>query len=290
LNAIAIYITRYEYIDSLTPKESIMANVINTNVSAISAARYSTMAEKALDRATQRLSSGLRVNSARDDAAGLAIATRMDSQLRGMKVAMRNTNDATSLVQVADSGLGTTTDILGRMRELAVQASNGSLGASDRTNLDAEYQSLSSEITRLAAQTTFNGLTVLGAAAGVQTFQVGHKVGDTFSVTTTALTTVAGDLTSAANANTAMGDIDTKLDTLNTQRATLGAAMNRLDYISNSLQIGVENTSAAKSRIMDADFASETAELSKQQILQQASMAMLAQSNARPQNILSLLR
>lgn len=267
-----------------------MANVINTNVSAISAARYSTMAEKALDRATQRLSSGLRVNSARDDAAGLAIATRMDSQLRGMKVAMRNTNDATSLVQVADSGLGTTTDILGRMRELAVQASNGSLGASDRANLDAEYQSLSSEITRLASQTTFNGLAILGADAGAQTFQVGHQVGDTFSVTTTALTTVAGDLTSAANANTAMGAIDTKLDALNTQRATLGASMNRLDYISNSLQIGVENTSAAKSRIMDADFASETAELSKQQILQQASMAMLAQSNARPQNILSLLR
>ena len=267
-----------------------MANVINTNVSSLMAARYASIAEKAVDRSTQRLSSGLRINSARDDAAGLAIATRMDSQIRGMRVAMRNTNDATSLVQVADGALGTTTDILGRMRELAVQAANGSLAAGDRTNLDAEYQSLSSEITRIASQTTFNGLTILGASAGAQVFQIGDKVGDTLTVTTTALTTVAGDLTSAANANTAMGAIDTKLDAINTQRATLGGSMNRLDYISNNLQIASENTSAARSRIMDADFATETAELTKHQILQQASMAMLAQSNARPQNILSLLR
>lgn len=267
-----------------------MSLVINTNVMSLNAARNLTNSGSSLATSMQRLSSGLRVNSAKDDAAGLAIAERMNAQVRGFNVAIRNANDGISLAQTAEGALGQVTDALQRMRELSVQSANGSLGASDRANLDAEYQELSAEITRIATSTKFNGLAILDADAGAQTFQVGANVGDTLTVTTAAVTTVAGDVTSAANANTAITAIDAKLTVINGDRADYGAAQSRLGYAIGNLQVQVENTSAARSRIMDADFATETSNLTRSQILQQAGTAMLAQANQAPQNVLSLLR
>jgi len=269
-----------------------MAAVINTNIASLNAQRNLNMSQSSLNTAIQRLSSGLRVNSAKDDAAGLSIATRMDSQFRGMNVAIRNANDGISLAQTAEGGLATITDSLQRMRELAVQAANGTNTAADRINLDTEYQALSAEVTRIAATTQFNGKFVLNADAGVQTFQVGANVGETLAITTTAVTTVAGDLlgADATNANIALAAIDAKLVTINTDRATYGAAQNRFGYAISNLQIGAENQAASKSRILDADFAAETANLTRGQILQQAGTAMLAQANSLPNNVLSLLR
>ena len=267
-----------------------MPQTINTNVSSLNAQRNLSTSQTSLATSMQRLSSGLRVNSAKDDAAGLAIAERMNTQVRGMNVAIRNANDGISLSQVADGALATVSDALQRMRELAVQAANGTNGTGDAANLDAEYQQLSLEITRLATQTKFNGKAVLDADAGTFTFQVGANAGETLDITTNAVTTVAGDLTTAANANTALAAIDAKLDVVNTDRATYGAAMSRFEFAISNLRIASENQSAARGRIMDADFATETANLSRTQILQQAGTAMVAQANQLPQNVLKLLQ
>ena len=263
---------------------------INTNVASLNAQRNLTTSQSSLAISMQRLSSGLRVNSAKDDAAGLAIADRMNAQIRGINVAIRNANDGISLAQTAEGALATVTDALQRMRELAVQAQNGSNGTSDRANLDTEYQQLSAEITRIATQTKFNGIAIVGAGAGAQTFQVGANNGDTLTVTTTAVTTVGGGLTTAAAASTALAAIDASLDVITTNRATYGAAMSRFEFAVSNLRISGENQSAARGRIMDADFAAETAELSRSQILQQAGTAMVAQANQLPQQVLQLLR
>jgi flagellin len=267
-----------------------MAMTINTNAVSLNAQRNLNSSQSALSTSMQRLSSGLRVNSAKDDAAGLAIADRMNSQVRGINVAIRNANDGVSLAQTAEGALATITDALQRMRELAVQAQNGSNGTTDRANLDTEYQQLSQEITRIAAQTRFNGVAIVGASAGAQTFQVGANNGDTLVITTATVTTVGGGLTTAALASTALAAIDTQLTTINTSRATYGAAMNRFGLAIQNLQIVGENTSAARGRIMDADFAEETASLSRAQILQQAGSAMVAQANQLPNQVLALLR
>ena len=267
-----------------------MPQTINTNLASLNAQRNTTMSQNALSTAMQRLSSGLRVNSAKDDAAGLAIGERMNAQVRGMNVAARNANDGISLAQTADGALATVSDALQRMRELAVQAANGSNGTGDRANLDTEYQQLATEITDIAAQTKFNGNAIIGGGAGTQTFQVGANVGDTLTVATNAITTVGGGLTTAAAANTALAAIDAKMDTINTDRATYGAAMNRFSFAISNLQIGSENQSAARSRIMDADFAAETANLSRANILQQAGNAMVAQANQLPNQVMALLR
>ncbi len=267
-----------------------MPQTINTNVSSLNAQRNLTTSQNSLATSMQRLSSGLRVNSAKDDAAGLAIADRMNAQVRGINVAIRNANDGISLAQTAEGALATVTDALQRMRELAVQAQNGSNGTSDRANLDAEYQQLSAEIARIAAQTKFNGIAIVGAGAGAQTFQVGANNGDTLTVTTTAVSGVGGGLTTAAAASTALAAIDTSLDVITTNRATYGAAMSRFEFAISNLRISGENQSAARGRIMDADFAAETAELARSQILQQAGTAMVAQANQVPQQVLQLLR
>jgi flagellin len=268
----------------------IVPQTINTNISSLNAQRNLNMSQASLATSMQRLSSGLRVNSAKDDAAGLAIATRMDTQIRGINVAIRNANDGISLAQTAEGALSTVTDALQRMRELAVQAQNGSNGSSDRADLDAEYQQLSAEVTRIASQTKFNGIAIVGVSAGAQTFQVGPNNGDTLTVTTNTVTTVAGDLTTAANASTALAAIDAKLDTITTDRATYGAAMSRFGFAIQNLSTTGENQTAAKGRIMDADFAAETANLARAQILQQAGTAMVAQANAQPQTVLTLLK
>jgi flagellin len=267
-----------------------MSQTINTNVSSLNAQRNLSTSRESLAVSLERLSSGLRVNSSKDDAAGLAIADRMNAQIRGINVAIRNANDGISLAQTAEGALATMTDVFQRMRELAVQAQNGSNGTGDRANLDTEYQQLSAEITRIAAQTKFNGTAIVGAGAGAQTFQVGANNGDTLTVTTATVTTVGGDITTAANASTALAAIDTALDSISTNRATYGAAMSRFSFAINNLQITGENQSAARGRIMDADFAKETANLARAQILQQAGTAMVAQANQIPNQVLQLLR
>jgi flagellin len=263
---------------------------INTNVVSLNAQRNLSNSKMSLATSMERLSSGLRVNSARDDAAGMAIADRMNAQVRGISVAIRNANDGISIAQTAEGALATMTDALQRMRELAIQAQNGSNGTSDRANLDVEYQQLSLEIQRIADQTKFNGVAIVGGGAGANVFQIGPNNGDTLTITTTAVTTVGGDLTTSANGSTAVAALDTALDLINTQRATYGAAMSRFSFAIANLQITGENQSAARGRIIDADFAAETANLSRAQIMQQAGSAMVAQANQLPNQVLALLR
>lgn len=274
-----------------------MASVINTNISSITAQRNLTRSQVSLTTSVERLSSGLRINSAKDDAAGLSIATRMDAQVKGMNVAIRNANDGLSMAQTADGALSTAVDALQRMRELAVQSANGSNDTSDRANLDAEFQQLTQELNRLSTSTKFNGLAVIGTDAGSTTFQVGANVGDTLDITTTdlsstvtTLSSAASDITTATNATAAITAIDDALTTINSDRATLGAAQNRFGYAISNLQVSVENQSGAKSRIMDTDFASETASMTRAKILQQAGTAMVAQANSLPNTVLTLLQ
>jgi flagellin len=274
-----------------------MAMTINTNVVSLNAQRNLSGSQNSLSISMQRLSSGLRVNSAKDDAAGLAIAERMNTQVRGGAVAIRNANDAISLAQTAEGAIGKVGDMLQRMRELSVQAANATNGTDDRANLDAEYQQLASEIDRTLTNTRFNGLNILGANAGTQTFQVGANNTDTVAVVTTDLSgastigsVTGGDITTAANASAAMANIDLALTTINTERAMYGAVQNRFDAIISTLRVSNENEAAARGRIMDADFAAETANLSRAQIMQQAGAAMVAQANQLPQMVLSLIR
>jgi len=284
-------------------KESNMPAVINTNLASLNTQRNLSASQSALNTSLQRLSSGLRVNSAKDDAAGLAIAERMNSQVKGMNVAIRNANDAISLSQTAEGALGKISDNLQRMRELAVQSANGTNGTSDRNTLDQEFQALADEVDRVIASTKFNGINLFGSAAATGfTFQVGADTTagqDTITITgsnlstdttITAVTGAAADIKTAANATTAMGNLTTAIDTISSARATYGAAQNRFEAVISNLQIAAENQSASRSRIIDADFAAETANLTRGQILQQAGTAMLAQANSLPSGVLALLR
>ena len=276
-----------------------MPQTINTNIASLTAQRNLNVSQSSLATSMQRLSSGLRVNSAKDDAAGLAIAERMNTQVRGMNVAIRNANDAISLAQVAEGAIGKVGDMLQRMRELAVQSANATNGTSDRASLDAEFQALGDEIGRTLTSTKFNGLQILGTNAGTQTFQVGANHGDTIDVITTRLDTngtiaaavgSSSAITDPSVAAAALNNIDAALEVLNSQRAVYGAAQNRFEAVIGNLQIASENQAAARARIMDADFAAETSNLSRAQILQQAGTAMVAQANTLPQQVLQLLQ
>ena len=273
-----------------------MAQTINTNIMSLNAQRNLTKSQSALVTSMERLSSGLRINSAKDDAAGLAISERFTAQIRGLNVAVRNANDGVSLAQTAEGALGSVTENLQRIRELAVQSANATNSASDRDALQAEVDQLIAEIDRVATQTKFNGVALLDGSFSAQDFQVGANSGDTITLAriTDAKTATLGvdavDVSSAAGAGTAIGLVDTALDTINSARATLGAVQNRFESTIANLQTAAENMSAARSRIQDADFAAETAELTRTQILQQAGMAMVAQANAAPQNVLTLLQ
>jgi len=276
-----------------------MAMTINTNAVSLNAQRNLSSSQNALSTSMQRLSSGLRVNSAKDDSAGLAIAERMNTQVRGNTVAIRNANDAISLAQTAEGAIGKVGDMLQRMRELAVQSANATNGADDRANLQAEFLQLNLEIGRTLTNTRFNGQNILGSNAGAQAFQVGANNTDVVTVTTINVATSAAIVnvgtavisgTDSTGASAAMATIDAALTTVNTQRALYGAVQNRFDAIISTLQVSVENDSAARGRIMDADFAKETANLSRSQILQQAGTAMVAQANQLPQMVLSLIR
>ena len=274
-----------------------MAQTINTNLVSLNAQRNLSMSGGSLATSMQRLSSGLRVNSAKDDAAGLAIADRMQTQIRGMNVAMRNANDGISLAQTAEGAIGKVGDMLQRMRELAVQAANATNGVADRANLDAEYKQLSEEITRTIGTTKFNGLAILGANSGPQVFQVGADASDQITITTAdlagngfILALATNNLLDALPSRDAMIAIDAALTVVNAERAQYGATQNRFEAVIGTLQVASENQSAARGRIMDADFAVETANLSRAQILQQAGTAMVAQANQLPQQVLQLLQ
>ena len=281
-----------------------MPMTINTNIASLNAQRNLSMSQESLATSMQRLSSGLRVNSAKDDAAGLAIAERMNAQVRGMNVAVRNANDGISMSQTAEGALSQVGNALQRMRELAVQARNATNSSSDKDSLNKEFLQLQSEIGRVLGGTTFNGKHILGADATALTFQIGANTGadDTITVSTSdmtqtsQITAVTGTMASIGAAasvgaiGTVIDNIDTALNTINDTRATFGATQSRFDSIITNLQQSVENQSAARSRIMDADFASETASMSRAQILQQAGTAMVAQANQLPQQVLKLLQ
>jgi flagellin len=308
-------------------------SVINTNVMSLNAQRNLYKSGLDLQTAMQRLSSGLRINTAKDDAAGLAISERMTSGIRGMTVAVRNANDAISMTQVTEGALDQITNILQRMRDLAVQSSNATNSASDRDALQKEFRQLQLEIERIGRDTEFNGVKVLSAATGASGASFVFQVGANFSGTTTASgfdtngtytagaassvtasdkiaidalnifdgtqSAIAGSsgatsttytITGVSQALSAISAIDNALKEVNDIRANLGAVQSRFQSTINNLQVSIENLSASRSRIRDADFAQETAALSRAQILQQAGIAMLAQANAAPQNVLSLLR
>ena len=268
--------------------------VIGTNISAMRASTASTRAEMGLSTAIQRLSTGKRINSASDDAAGLAIATRMTSEIRGLNMAMRNSNDGISLAQTAEGGMNEITNMVQRMKELSVQSANGTLSDADRTNLQAEVTALLGQIDDVAASTTFNGVSLLDNTNTIN-IQTGTKSGDQVGivntdVTSTALSIAAVDISTSAGANTAMALLDSALDVITTAQAGLGASQNRLQASVSSLTDRVTNLSESRSRIQDADFSAESTMLAKFQILSQASTAMLAQANQSQQGVLSLLR
>jgi flagellin len=281
-----------------------MASTINTNIASLNAQRNLSSSQASLATSMQRLSSGLRINSAKDDAAGLAISERMNAQVRGMNVAIRNANDGISLAQTAEGALSKVGDSLQRMRELAVQARNATNSSSDKNSLDKEFKQLQSEITRVLGGTTFNGSHMLGAGATSMTFQIGANTttDDTITVNTvnmnaaTGITAVTGsaatiDASASTGAiGTVIDNLDKAINTVNDSRADFGATQSRFDAIISNLQQGVEAQSAAKSRITDADYAQETANMSRANILQQAGTAMVAQANQQPQMVLKLLQ
>jgi len=278
-----------------------MALVINTNIASVTAQRHLTESRADMEQAMERLSSGKRINSAMDDAAGLTIAHSLDAKVSSLNMAARNANDGISLINLAEGALDEVTTMLIRMRELATQSINGTYASADRTNLNSEYQALASEITRISDNTFFNGIAVIGGTDSV-TFQVGHSSSDTIAFTavnmaasaigsTVALVSTNIAAVSATNGSTgALGVIDAAIADVDNYRATLGATANRLEHSANNLYTRVENQMAAKSRIEDADYAVEAANLARAQVLQQAGTAMLAQANASTQNVLSLLK
>ena len=276
-----------------------MAMTINTNLQSLNAQRNLGTSQSSLSTSMQRLSSGVRVNSAKDDAAGLAIAERMNAQVRGMNVAVRNANDGISLSQTAEGAIGKVGDAVQRMRELAVQSKNGTNTAADRTNLQEEFQQLNDEVKRLVDGASFNDQKLLDGTVAKFSFQVGagNAAEDTIDVTSSdlsALVTAVGALkidgADATASTAAITALDTAVTTIATARSNYGAVQNRFDSVIANLQTSAENLTASRSRIMDADFASETANLSRAQILQQAGTAMVAQANQLPQGVLSLLR
>ena len=281
-----------------------MPAIINTNIATLNAQRNTSASQMSLSTAMQRLSSGLRVNTAKDDAAGLAIAERMNAQVRGMNVAIRNANDGISMAQTAEGALSKVGDALQRMRELAVQARNGTNSDSDKNSLNKEFAELQKEITRVLGGTAFNGKNILGADGTSFTFQVGANTSTddvievefenlTSNADITAVTVTTATIGSTADASaiaSVIDDIDVALDTVNDKRATFGATQSRFEAVIATLQVAVENQSSARSRIVDADFAIETANLSRAQILQQAGNAMIAQANQLPQQVLRLLQ
>lgn len=282
-----------------------MALTVNTNVTSLSVQKNLNKSTDALSTSMTRLSSGLKINSAKDDAAGLQIATRMTAQIRGQNVAAKNANDGISMAQTAEGALQESTNILQRMRELAVQSRNDTNGTADRTALNAEFGQMSDELTRIANSTQVNGKNLLDGTAGTMSLQVGSNTGSanridlvlsskfdaaTLSVASGTVAITGTSATASANIDNAITAIDAALASINSTRANLGASQNRLTSTISNLNNITENVTAAQGRIQDTDFAAETANLTKQQTLQQASTAVLAQANQLPSAVLKLLQ
>jgi flagellin len=281
---------------------SIMALTVQTNISSLAAQRNLYKNQSALNNSINRLSSGLRVNTAADDAAGLAVSESMKAQIRSYTVAERNAADGVSMAQTAEGALGQVHDIMGRMRELAMQAANGSLSDTDRGYLNTEYQQLNSEITRIQGSTTFNGVSLIGSGAATSTdFQVGlnaaagQNISLSFNninlsaVTGSAIGTLAGAQAALGTTAGTPGIIDAGIATVSSARAGFGAAMNRMEQATANIQTMRLNLAAANSRVVDVDVASETANLSKNQVLTQAGVSVLAQANGLPQLAFGLI-
>ncbi|MEB3840433.1 MULTISPECIES: flagellin domain-containing protein [Pseudomonas] len=282
-----------------------MALTVNTNTTSLGVQKNLNRASDALATSMSRLSSGLKINSAKDDAAGLQIATKMTSQIRGQTMAIKNANDGISIAQTAEGAMQEQTNILQRMRELALQSRNDSNSSTNRDALNGEFQKMLEEIDRIANSTQLNGKNLLDGTGGSMVFQVGSEANSNNQITITlsssmsttgglsalAGKTIAGADSSTAETNfaSAMSAIDSALQTIGTTRADLGAAQNRLTSTINNLQNINENAEAARGRVQDTDFAAETAQLTKQQTLQQASTSVLAQANQLPSAVLKLL-
>jgi flagellin len=270
---------------------------VNTNSASINAQRNLAMVSDRLAGNFRRLSTGLRISTAADDAAGLAISERLRSQIRSLDQAKRNANDGISLVQTAEGALNEVSSILTRLRELAIQSSNGSVSGQDKETLDQEFQSLVNEVNRIGSSTEFSGIKLLDGSTSSVSFQVGFGTTagiDTIAVSlqaalSTSLSLQSLDIGSGGSTTTALTNIDSAINTVSSLRGSLGAVQNRLGSTINNLSITVENLSAAESRIRDVDVAYETAQLTRNQILQQASIAVLGQANALPQSALRLL-
>ena len=274
-------------------------SVINTNISAIRAANASNSASKMLGMAMERLSTGKRINSAKDDAAGMAIATSMTSAVRGMSQGIRNANDGISLAQTAEGALGEVTNMVQRVRELAVQSASGTYqDATDRAYMQTEVDQLTAQVGQVITNTKFNGVTLFNGSTASVKVQTGANAADTVDLTMANLTSLAANggaagsynVSTATAANTVLATLDTELNSISSARAGLGAGQNRLESVVNNLTSNVTNLSDARSRIEDADYSAETTAMAKAQILSQASTAMIAQANQSQQNVLSLLR
>ena len=272
-------------------------SVINTNVKSLIAQQAMATNNRSLSKAMEQLSTGKRINSAADDAAGLSISNKMTAQIRGLNQAVRNANDGISMLQTAEGALNEVTNMLQRMRELAVQSVNGTNSAADRTALDDEYTQLSSEITRISDKTTWNGTALIGADKGNFTLQMGPSSSDTLVATTVDVdaatgvsSVIAGGVATTTSAAKAIDDVDAAISTVDSFRSSLGAMVNRLNYAVDNLTNVSTNTAASRSRIMDADYAATTTELARTQIIQQAATAMLAQANQAPSAVLCLLK
>jgi len=271
---------------------------VNTNVASINAQRNLSQVSGQLANSYRRLSTGLRISVASDDAAGLAISERLRSQVRSLGQAQRNANDGISLVQTAEGALNEVNSILTRLRELSIQSANGTVSDQDKATLNEEFQSLVNEVNRIGRSTEFNGIKLLDGSSSTVTFQVGFGTTsgiDSLNVSlsaslSTSLALNSLDIGSTGNTSTAISSIDTAINAVSSLRGRLGAAQNRLNSTINNLAVQVENLSAAESRIRDVDVAYETSQLTRNSILQQASIAILAQSNAQPQAALQLLQ
>lgn len=274
-----------------------MALVVNTNTFSMTAQKNLSVHSDKLAGSFAKLSSGLRIVSAADDAAGLGISERMRAEIRSLGMAQRNAQDGVSLVQTAEGALSEVSGNLIRMRELAVEAANGTLNTADRTSLDQEFQALDAEIDRVASETEFNGIALLDGTNATIDIQVGTSSGQTISINTVDMQSGAGglvisalDVTTVANASAALGGLDSAIDAVVAQRGDFGASQNRLSSAMRSIATAKENLSGAESRIRDVDVASETAELTKNRILQQAATSVLGQANTQPQLAMSLLQ
>lgn len=279
-----------------------MPTTINTNMASLSAQRALQSTNSSVSTSMQRLSTGLRINSAKDDSAGLAIAERMTSQVRGMTVASRNANDAISLAQTAEGSLGKVGESLQRMRELAVQSANSTNDTSDRANLNEEYTALATEVSRVLEGTKFNGKNLLNSAATDMAFQIGADTDATDRITVAlrdmtagtgmaaAITGTAASISTVEASLTTISNLDAAIDEVTSARSNLGSVQNRFESVVANLATSQENITSARGRITDADFAVESANLSRAQVLSQAGNTMLAQANQQPQQVLSLLR